>query len=286
MEWSCVGHEKQKRYFERALKDEALAHAYLLAGPKGVGKHMLVTDIVRELVPAGYEPDRMELAPTRDEETGKTKDIPIEAIRELKTWLSRRPLGRYKCVVIDGAERLGDEAANTLLKVLEEPPSYVRFFLVTGAPAQVMTTIASRCEHMEFLPLTDKEMDQVLLTYKLPADDRELLRVVATGRPGLAVGLIQDEKIPIVAKAIAELQKLLKADVAERLIFAKKLADDEAADRVVGWWLAYVHSRLNDKPQLAPLAKGLMELSHVLAQSHYNRRLAIENFLLNANLPK
>ena len=286
MKWSCAGHEKQKQYLERLMAEGSLMHAYMFAGPEMIGKRMIAEDIARVLVPHGYEMDILRLAPVMDEETGKTKDIPIEAIRDLKSWIFLRPLRTHKVIIIDGAERLGDEAANTLLKVLEEPPVYANFFLITGTPNQVISTIASRCEKVDFLPLFESEIQSVLSSYKLSATSYTLIQAVAAGKPGLALNLIQNDKLSEVARSIAEFQKVLSSGTTEKILFAKKLAEDKTVSDIVGWWLAYIHYRLPQKPQLAALATGLMDLNFVLSQSHYNRRLAIENFLLTAIVPK
>lgn len=285
MKWSCIGHEEQKEYLARLVADGTLAHAYLLAGPDGVGKRMIAEDVARALVPAGYAGDVMRLAPATDED-GKVHDIPIEAVKELKKWLSLRPVGAHKVVVIDDAERLGDEAANTLLKALEEPPAYAHFLLVSGKSGQVMATIASRCERVDFRLLSDDHMKQVLSSYTPDADDTALLAAVAAGKPGHAIRLLQGNRLQAVATAIADLEQVLKAGTAEKLIYAKKLADHEAASDIVSWWLAWTHSRLAARPQLAGVAAGLLDLAAVLAEPQFNRRLALEHFLLTNSSQK
>lgn len=249
MEWTVGGHGKQKAYFERLMVNEHLSHAYLFAGPEGIGKHVFAEDVAQRLVPKGYELDVMRLAPVPDEETGKIKDIPIEATMKLKSWISLRPFGACKAVIIEDADRLGTEAANNLLKVLEEPPVYAHFFLVTSHVGQVLPTIASRCERVDLMSAPDA-----------PA-------------------------IPV-SDDITALGAALKASVAEKLIYAKQLADHPDALGTVKRTLAYIHGQLTVRPTLAPIAHGLLDLAKVLAESHYNRRLAIEHFLLSLPVPR
>lgn len=279
MEWSCVGHEQEKSYLSRLLAAGELAHAYLFTGPEGIGKRMIAEDLIRVLVGAGPTMDILRLAPERDSD-GKVHDIPIEAVRGLKQWLSLRPTAVHKVVLIDDADQLGGEAANTLLKVLEEPPAYAHFFLVTARPGSVLPTIVSRCEEVQFKLLADSEFRAALGKRKLDDDDRALLELIASGRPGAASRLIDDSKLPTAAKAITSLQKGLKGGVGERFVIAKDVAASPDADDILEWWLSFVHAKLGEKPALAPVARGLLEVSEAFSETGVNRRLALERFFL------
>ncbi len=280
MRWSCVGHEEQKAYLERVITANDLPHAVLLAGPEGIGKKMVADDVANALVPHGYAPDCWRLAPMRDDDS-TVHDIPIELVRDMRQWLTLRPLGTHKAVLIDDADRLGGEAANTLLKVLEEPPAYAHFLLVSGKAGQILPTIASRCARLDFRPLSLQEMKEVLGKRKLDADDAQLILTVANGQPGKALALIEGKKLPIVAHHIAALEKALNAGIADRLIYAKAVADDDASADIVSWWTSYVHARLSQRPELADVAHELLDLATVVSQSQFNKRLAIEHFLLS-----
>ena len=278
MRWSVIGHEDVKRYLERLVGTSRFGHAYLFAGPEGIGKRMVAEDVVGSLIPDEDKLDIMRLVPERDAD-GRVHDIPIGAVRDMKRWIVLRPVG-FKVVIIDDADRLGGEAANTLLKVLEEPPVYAKFLLITGRPGAILPTIASRCERVDFRPLDVAQMKTVLAGLKLDADDRALLAAVAAGRPGMALRLAEDGELPAVARHIACLEKVLKSGITERLVYAKEVAEDERAPAIASWWLAWVHAQLPERPALAPVANGLQELVTVLAEPQYNRRLAVERFLL------
>lgn len=279
MQWSAVGHDEQKQFLQGLLDGNGLGHALLFTGPEGIGKRMVAEDIAGVLVPRGYELDAMRLAPVTDDD-GAVHDITIEAVRDMKQWLALTPVGAHKVVLIDDADRLGGEAANTLLKVLEEPPAYAHFILISGRPQALLTTITSRCLQVGFRPLTTLEMKEVLAQQRLDEDDVALLATVANGRPGVALKLLQTKQLPTVARHIAALEKALTVGVAAKLIYAKEVADSDHASDIVSWWLAYVQSRLTERPGLAPVAHGLVDLYQAVSQSQFNTRLAVEHFLL------
>jgi DNA polymerase III subunit delta' len=263
MQWTVVGHQQQKEYFEHAA---TVAHAYLFSGPRGVGKGLFARELAASLC---AEPDRLILEPG------------VEAARGMKRWAYARPLfGARKVVLIDDADGMGAEAANTLLKVLEEPPAYLHFLLISSRSGQVLPTVASRCQEMTFRLLADADMKKALTGLKLDADDKALLAAVAAGRPGEALTLVREKKLQAVATAIADLERMLTSGVAERIGYAKKLADDDNAPQVVSWWLAWTHAQLPSKPNLAPVAVGLLDLFNAASDSKYNIRLALERFLL------
>lgn len=221
------------------------SHACLFVGSDAAAVRAYVDAIVGELVPAGYQLDAMRLAPELDKETGKLHDISIDETKRLKHWISLRPTGTHKVVVIEHAERLGDEAANNLLKVLEEPPSYAHFFLLTSRPGQVLATVISRCERVD----------------------------VASS--GVASS---------VTPQVRALGAAIKGSVADKIAYAKKLAENPEAITTVRDTLAYIHGQLGTRSELAPVAHGLMDLLVVLEQPQFNRRLAIESFLLSVQI--
>ena len=293
MHWTVVGHTEQKKYFQRMISKDSLAHAYLLNGPQGVGKRMLADELAVALLSDGglalaNNPDFILLQPGVNKETGKPTEIPVESVRTMKSWAYQRPMyGARKVVLIDDAERTSDAASNTLLKVLEEPPAYLYFLLVSSRSGQLLETISSRCQDVVFRTLEDEEMKQALDASKMDADDKQLVSAVVSGRPGAALRLMREEKLPAVAKAIAGLEKMLVSGTVERIVFAKKIADDDDALQIVHWWLAWTHAQLNSpsiaagkQTKLPAVAVGLLDLYDAVSETKFNRRLAVEKFLL------
>lgn len=286
MEWVVVGHTEQKEYFTRMMAVDSLAHAYLLHGPQGVGKRMFAGELASALLADGgmtlqNNPDFIQLEPGVDKKTGKATEIPVEAVRDMKKWAYQRPMyGARKVVLIDDAEQMSDAAANTVLKVLEEPPAYLYFLLVSSRSGQLLETIVSRCQDVLFRMLEEDEMKTVLASLKMDADDKQLVTAVAAGRPGTALHLVQEKKLPAVASAIAGLEKMLVSGTTERILFAKTIADDDDALQIISWWLAWTHAQLPARAKLAVVATGLLDLYTAVSESKFNRRLAVEKFLL------
>jgi DNA polymerase III subunit delta' len=168
MSFSAVpGQDRVKEVFARALRDDTLSHAYLLAGPEGLGKTAFARELGIALVAScggcglcaecqrarrGIHPDLHVL-----EREGDL--IRVDQVEPLVADLSLRPFAAGRRVwVIPEVEHLHAAAANKLLKSIEEPPSYVFFLLVTDHLERVLPTIVSRCQVVEFRPLSDAEV--------------------------------------------------------------------------------------------------------------------------------
>jgi DNA polymerase-3 subunit delta' len=161
------GQAQPKAFFERALREGTLSHAYLLAGPEGLAKTEFARELGAALVSAcgacGACPD------CRRARAGLHPDLHIleregdlwriEQVKAIVKDLSLRPFSAARRVwVMPEVEYLNKESANKFLKSLEEPPAYVVFLLVTDRIERVLPTIVSRCQVVEFRPLSDAEV--------------------------------------------------------------------------------------------------------------------------------
>jgi DNA polymerase-3 subunit delta' len=215
-----LGNSTAHHAFAAAMTSGSLHHAWLFAGPEGIGKatfaraaalRMLAEgaggtfaagfDVPeenpqRKLIAAGSHPDYRELTrqPKEGDKTGLdlARSIPIAQVRALGPMFATRPSMSSRRVVIidavDDLERPG--ASNALLKNLEEPPQGTIFLLISHAPGRLLPTIRSRCRQLRFDPLDDDTLTSVLAsTLPLAEEDEvaELVRV-AQGSPGRALG--------------------------------------------------------------------------------------------------
>ncbi len=165
-----VGQEVVVSIIQNAIKNNRVSHAYLFAGPRGVGK----TTVARILAKAlncekgpSVEPCN-ECSICRKITEGSSFDVleidgasnrGVDEVRALKERVNLAPVeGRYKVYIIDEVHMLTVEAFNALLKTLEEPPPHVIFILATTEPHKLPLTIRSRCQFLAFKPLEPAEM--------------------------------------------------------------------------------------------------------------------------------
>ena len=213
---ALVGHDAAVAAFLAAAGSGRLHHAWLLAGPEGVGKGLFATlaarwlladaagpSVARDgldvpndhriatLLTAGSHPDFRRLQRlSRDRSEELARSITVDQVRGLQALLSTTPgLSFRRVVVIDAIDELERSAANALLKNLEEPPAGTIFLLVSHAPGRLLPTIRSRCRLLRFGRLADEQVRQVLAA-NLPDEGEAGLAAltrIATGAPGAAM---------------------------------------------------------------------------------------------------
>jgi DNA polymerase-3 subunit delta' len=161
------GQAQAKAFFSRALRERRLSHAYLLAGPEGLAKTAFARELGVALVSrcencgacAECERARAGLHPDLHLLEREGDVYRVEQIAPVIADLSLKPFSAaHRVWVIPEVEHLNPQSANKLLKSIEEPPSHVVFLLVTDRLERVLPTIVSRCQVVEFRPLSDTEV--------------------------------------------------------------------------------------------------------------------------------
>jgi len=215
-----AGQDRAVDRFVSAWATRKLHHAWLLAGPKGVGKasfaHSAARRVLAEaagplsdprgletdndnaivkLIEAGSHPDMRQLVRLVNEKTGNlARNISVEQVRDLAEFLALTPaLSPWRVAVIDAADELEASGANALLKILEEPPPNTLFFLVSHAPGRLLPTIRSRCRRLDFVNLDDDAMTSILETRAqgLSAVERERIIAMSAGSAGRALAFAE-----------------------------------------------------------------------------------------------
>lgn len=233
-----IGHQEIISFFDHVLSADRLAHAYLFIGPGQVGKMAVARKLAARVLGSGgpleRHPDFLVVERGRDAKSGKLHaDIVLDQIHVLRGWLARGAFisaragagaaTGWKAVIIDGAQYLNKEAANALLKNLEEPKDKTLIILLTEAADGVYPTIRSRCQTVSFGRVRAAEIARVLAADGLPAGRAELLSRLAGGCPGRALAFARDGSAleEMLARRDA-LLALIDADVSERWVLLEK----------------------------------------------------------------
>lgn len=281
MQWSIVGHAAHKTTFERVVKRDAFVHAYLLTGPSMVGKRSFAHDLIRENH-KGIEQGTVDQHTTVIS-VGERTSIPIDDIRAVRKALSlQAPEGVRRFILIDDAEGMTHEASNALLKILEEPPVAVTFFLVSSAPGALLETIQSRCHEVRFNTLSDVQMAECARVLRVPAGDCAEATLLAGGRPGWLTRTHNEGSLKRALQDIEQFRAYLSGGMAERLVWAKELAGQDDIRGLVLQWIASERGGLRAGTVSPNRVHGLLGLHEALGNASFNTRLCIEDFFLRA----
>ena len=205
-----IGNQHNKEILQRLLQQGQFGVTLIFAGPEGVGKRQFALTLAKaancqkaqppgdcqdpldscdecpvcKRIAAGAYGDVVEVKPDG-------ASIKIAQTRQLAGEVQYRPReGRQRFFLIDEAEKLREEAANSLLKTLEEPPPTSTIILITSRPDALLMTIRSRAQRLNFAPLSVVEMEKYLAAnYQRPAPDTALLARVTGGRIGQATAI-------------------------------------------------------------------------------------------------
>ena len=271
--WQVVGQDRAISLLQRSLEKEALAHAYLLVGPPHVGKMTLALDLAKAINCDAAEPPCGECTACRRIASGKHADvqiiglagdgdsaearsqteISIDQIRQMQHSACLPPFeGRYKVFIIEGAELLSNEAANCLLKTLEEPEEKVVFLLLTAREELLPATIVSRCQRLELPPLAVGEVEAALNSrWAVEQERARLLARLCHGRLGWALLAAPDDSW--LKERSERMEQLLgvidTAGYEGRLEYAVQLASQfnknrGSAQEILDLWLDWWHDLL------------------------------------------
>jgi DNA polymerase III subunit delta' len=331
--WQTAGQEKIINYLQNSISNDSVGHAYLFVGPSQVGKMTLALDFARALscssqnAPCGTcrtcqrieeskYPDVVIINKNAGRESKNRKkntEISIDLVREfLQKSSSLHPYeGKYKIFIIDDCDLMSSEAANCLLKTLEEPPPHVIIILLTSEEMRLLPTVVSRCQRFELKPIPLKETETILLCINDISEEKiRLLSRLSKGCLGWAISATTDNRfMDIRSIRLNEFSALLTTNWDQRLAYIQQISlDRNTAEELFMLWLSYCRDvmlikynclegisnidRMNDLKSWANMLtvleiKELIDsLSHAIAvnSSNANMHLLLEVIMLD--IPK
>ncbi len=326
--WNLVGHEWAVDMLRQHVARDEARHAYLFAGPAGLGRRTLALRFAQALnctqpaapgEPCGTCRDckqietmqHPDLTIVQADAEGKT--LRVEQVRALQHSFSLKPYqAKYRVALFLRFQEANANAANALLKTLEEAPSHAVLILTADSPEALLPTIVSRCEVLRLRPSHVDIVESFLKEHGAQAEQARLIAHISGGKAGYAWGLLQDEKLLHArSQRLNDLGSLLPASRVAKFAYAEKLSKDKDAMRqTILLWISYWRDVLlqttdADTPlanidrtgeiqslaarlDLATVRRVVEDLEHALArlERNVNPRLLAEVLLLDwPNLP-
>ncbi|NTV41574.1 MAG: AAA family ATPase [Candidatus Moranbacteria bacterium] len=291
-----VGNKKTVSFLQKSLEKGAFNHAYIFSGPQGVGKTTLAKIFSQALI-TGKEMnldvsfqdkqallDLIVIEPeiVEKKDVIKTRDIPIEAVRQAQQSLSLFPYhGKFKVLIIKDAHRMKNSPQNALLKLLEEPNQTSILILITSELDKILPTVQSRCEKINFSLATQIEIAQAFSGKNNFASD---IPVLAMGRPAIAKNILENsEELELRRQQQQQLEKLRKGTLNERMLLAEEFSKDvrRTLETFNAWiWLLRLDALSNSdelvRNKTYETIERIQESITLLKSTNANGRLLLE----------
>ncbi len=277
-----VGQEHIVRALTRAIARGRIGQAYLMVGPRGVGKTSTARILARALncVQGPTAEPCLECEPCLEIESGADVDVieidgashnSVDDVRQLRDTLATRPLrDRYKVVIVDEVQRLSGSAFDALLKTLEEPPSHAVFQFATTDPHKIPETIVSRCQVFEFRRLREEDVRLKLVEIcereGIAADEAALAALARGCRGGLRDAESMLDQVAAVAEDRITLDDLeLVAGLArpERWLDLFEAVAEDRGDDVLRAVAGFLERGGTERDFVEQAADALRDLLHV-----------------------
>ena len=239
-----IGHQSAERLFLDSWHKGRLAHAWLILGPDGVGKATLAYRLARTLLADGVAEDRHQsvfrqvavrshadlfsLERPLDLQTNVGRgEITIDEARKVGPFLHLTAAqGGWRVVVVDGADTMNRNAANAVLKIIEEPPAKAVILMTSSGGHKVLPTIRSRCRVLTLRPLEASLVAPWLCRHRLALDSlqAEALARISGGCPGNALRLADEAGLRMYDEMLSLMDSLPRLDVEAVHEFADRLS--------------------------------------------------------------
>ncbi|MDX2113568.1 MAG: DNA polymerase III subunit delta' [Alphaproteobacteria bacterium] len=236
-----AGHQETLEQLQADASRGRLAHGLLITGARGIGKATLARQLACSLLAMGADEEgaarrmeagahadflvvQQEIDPKKDE---LKQEISVEQARKVAQFLAMTPgESSWRVVIIDSIDNLNVNAANAILKILEEPPPQAILMLVSHTPGRLLPTIRSRCRSVKLSPLSREDYHEVMRSKapELDINQRESLGLLCDYAPGMALELASRQALEMYASLLGLLRELPRMSPAAVSQFADKIA--------------------------------------------------------------
>ncbi len=255
--WNLIGNEWAVDMLKKHIINGTTRHAYLFAGPPGLGRRTLALRFAQALncqtpleagIPCAECRDCKQIAAMQHADLtivqAETEGgiLKVDQIREARRTLTLKPYqSKHRVALFLRFQEANDNAANALLKTLEEAPAYAVLILTADNPEQLLPTIVSRCEVVRLRPLEIEKVQRELESKGVESSQAKLIAHISGGRFGYALRLVGDSSLLEKREGrLNDLQSLISASRLEKFAYADKLArDKESMRQAILIWLSY-----------------------------------------------
>ena len=266
-----VGHEHAEQLFLDAFNAEKIHHAWMITGPRGIGKATLAYKMARfllnnppiddqgpglfgdvlektplssletdhdsqanHLINAASNPDLMIIERTEDPKTGKIRsNILVDDVRKINAFFHKTSLdGGWRVAIVDTADEMNRNAANAILKILEEPPKNSIVIILAHAPGRLLPTIKSRCRMLPLKPLKSQTVKEVLQK-NYPDKEENIIDgyvALSNGSPGYAISLMEHKGLEVYREILGLLSTMPNINVPLMHDFAGAITTKKSGD--------------------------------------------------------
>lgn len=279
-----VGQQKPIKLLKNLIKFNRVGHAYLFTGTEGVGKKITAIafskaincpNLAENLNPCnhcssclkiekGTHPDFQIISPTES-------SITIEQIRGIKEVVYWQPLeNRKKIFLIDEAHKMTVQASNSLLKILEEPPPFVLFVLLSDKPENILPTIISRCQKIPFHPISTEEQSRFLLRLNPNLSISSLKKIPLFSKGSLSKAIALSNDLTKINDKIRYIDWLISLKTGKALTEYYSCAEEqlseiqdsfsEFVEMMIIWFRDILFYQLNLNPELLSFPEKIESL--------------------------
>ena len=325
--WKTMGHWQQKKFLEKSISKDMLSQAYLITGSEHIGKTTFALDFIKLLqcearnkleknlpcekcrscsvLEKNTHPDVLIIKPEQSESKGVKKEqaIGISEIRKLQHQLALFPYSSpYKIGLILKAEKMTQEAANAILKTLEEPSGKTIIILTAPSESFILPTIVSRCQILKLLSVSQRDIEKALVLCGADYPESQKLAKLSGGNPGLAFEFYKNpEKVEHFFQITKELTNLIQSDYNERYQYIENISKNvlESKEMLKVWLIWFrdlalenlncrkLKVNINDHiiknysiRKIFDIIYSIKETERLISTTNINARLALENLVL------